>query len=281
MLASTAFYLFGDTVVKLTAETVPVPQIIAVRGAFASLLIAAAAWVLGVLRYWRQMLTPRVLLRGTLDAATSILFTSALAHMRIADATAVINAVPIAATLMAIFILHEKVGLIRWGAICGGFIGVLMVLRPDPEGFNYYGLLAVAAMIVLAVREVVTRGIASEVPSLIVTLCSALTVTAGAGALSVATASWEPLDSGELLNLGLAAVFLFGAYHCSVVSLRLGEVSLVGPFRYAILIWALAIGYLVWGDVPDAMALGGMALITLSGLLVFRSELGRVRSAPV
>lgn len=279
MLASTLFYLLGDTVVKIAAETLPVPQIIAIRGALAALLVAIAAFLLGVLKHWRRMLTPRVLSRGGLDAATTLLFTSALAHMRIADATAIINAVPIAATVFAIFMLHEKVSALRWSAIIAGFVGVLMILRPDPEGFNYYGLLAVAAMIVVAMRDVVTRRIAADIPSLIVTLCSTLTVSAAGFLVSLLTGEWIPLAQAEFLNLCLAAVLLFGAYHFSVVSLRFGEVSLVGPFRYAILLWALIVGYLVWGDVPDWLVISGMMLITLAGLVVFRAEIRRPSAA--
>jgi drug/metabolite transporter (DMT)-like permease len=278
MIGSTLFYLLGDTAVKLAAETIPVPQIIVIRGAITAVLVALAAAAAGVLRHWRGMFSAAVFVRGGFDAATTLMFTNALANMRIADATAVINAAPIAGTLLAVVILKERVDALRWTAILLGFAGVLLVLQPDASGFNIYGLLALGAMITVAGREVVTRRIAAEVPSLVVTLWSALTVTTvGAGA-SLATGAWAPLPYAELGLISISALLLFGAYHTSVVSLRLGEVSLVGPFRYVIIVWGLVVGYLVWGDVPGVAELSGMALIALAGFAVFRRELARSRT---
>lgn len=277
MIGSTLFYLLGDTAVKLATETIPVPQIIVIRGVTTVLLVAATAAVAGVLRYWRGMFSGPVLARGGFDAATTLMIANALAHMRIADATAVFNAAPVAGTLMAILFLKERVDGLRWTAILLGFAGVLLVLRPDPSGFDIYSLLAVGAMFTIAAREVVTRRIAPEVPSLIVTLWSALTATMAGVVASFATGDWVPLAYREFGIILLSALFLFGAYHTSVVSLRLGEVSLVGPFRYIIIVWGLVVGYLVWDDVPGVAELSGMGLITVAGLAVFRRELARSR----
>ena len=278
MLVSTLCYLGGDTLVKIATDSLPVPQIIAIRGLFTALLVMAAAAASGVLRYWSHMLAPRILLRGGFDAVTTLMFTYALANMRIADATAIINAVPIAATVLAVVFLRERVSHFRWLAIVAGFLGVLLVMQPDANGFNVYGFLALGAMISVAGREVITRGISVDVPSLIVTLCSAAAVGAAGAVASLATATWEPVGYFELGILAVAAVFLFGAYHFSVVAVRLGEVSLVSPFRYAIIVWGLGVGYFVWGDVPGWSALAGMALIVAAGLYVIRSEYNNSRS---
>ena len=277
MVGSTLFYLLGDTSVKLAAESVPVFQIIAVRGVITLALVGLAAAVAGVLHHWPAMFSPRILARGGFDALTTLMFLNALANMRIADATAVINAVPIAATLMAVFILRERVGVFRWTAIVIGFVGVLLVLRPEAGAFNAYGLLAVGATVSIAAREIVTRGIPAEVPSLIVTLWSALAVAIAGAMASLVTGEWVSLAGREFGLISMAATFLFGAFHYSVVSLRLGEVSLVGPFRYLIIVWGLIVGYLVWGDVPGLTELSGMALIAVAGLVVFRRELARSR----
>lgn len=277
MVGSTLFYLLGDTAVKLATSSVPITEIIAIRGTITAILVALAAAAAGVLRYWRKMFTPHVFARGGFDAATTLMFTNALANMRIADATAVINAAPIAGTLMAVVILKERVDAARWMAIIVGFAGVLLVLQPDASGFNVYGLLAVGAMITVAGREVVTRGIRPDVPSLIVTLWSALAVAIVGVVASFATDAWVPIEYSELGLLTLAALLLFGAYHYSVVALRLGEVSLVGPFRYTIIVWGLGVGFLVWGDVPGLAAISGMTLIAAAGFAVFRREMARSR----
>jgi drug/metabolite transporter (DMT)-like permease len=270
MLGSTFCYLLGDTLVKLASETLPVTQIVVVRGLIAILLILLAAIWSNVLFMWRTVLQARILLRGACDAAATLLFTNTLANMRIADATAIINAVPIAATLMAIAFLRERVGANRWAAILIGFAGVLFVLQPGTPDFNIYGLLAVGAMLAISGREVLTRGIHVAVPSLLVTLWSAVAVTGVGGLAGAATGGWVAPSPWEMALLTGAAVFLFGAYHLSVVSLRLGEVSFVGPFRYSIIVWGLGVGFIVWGDIPDAAAITGMALITISGIVVLR-----------
>lgn len=277
MIASTLFYLLGDTAVKLASEAVPVPQIIVIRGLLTILMVASAAAAAGVLRYWRGMFTRPVLIRGGFDAVTTLMFTYALANMRIADATAVINAAPIAATLLAIVILKERVDGLRWMAVLLGFAGVVLVLRPDAGSFNMFGLLAVGSMIAVAGREVVTRRIAAEVPSLVVTLWSAITMTAAGAVAWAITGSASDLAYPEIGLIALSAVFLFGAYHYSVVSLRLGEVSMVGPFRYVIIIWGLVMGFVVWGDIPGIAELAGMTLITIAGFAVFRREFSRSR----
>lgn len=279
MVGSTLCYLLGDTAVKLAAEAVSVPQIIVIRGAFTALLVTVAAAAAGVLRYWRGMFSRPVLVRGVFDAATTLMFTNALANMRIADATAVINAAPIAGTLLAVAILKERVDVLRWSAIILGFVGVVLVLRPGADGFNLYGLLALGAMVTVAGREVVTRRVAADVPSLIVTLWSTLTVTVVGLAATATSGSWTPVAYPELGLIVVSALFLFGAYHTSVISLRLGEVSLVGPFRYLIIVWGLLTGFLVWGDVPGVAELSGMALIAAAGFAVFRRELARSRKS--
>ena len=134
-------------------------------------------------------------------------------------------------------------------------------------------------MVTVAGREVVTRRVAAEVPSLIVTLWSTLTVTVAGLAASLATGAWTPVAYPELGLIFVSALFLFGAYYTSVISLRLGEVSLVGPFRYVIIVWGLLVGFLIWGDVPGVAELSGMALIAAAGFAVFRRELARSRKS--
>jgi drug/metabolite transporter (DMT)-like permease len=272
MLAASLLYLLGDTTVKVIAERLPPGQIIALRGAVTSGLVLLAAAVAGVLPLWRSMLKPRVLVRASMDGGATLCFTAALVHMRIADATAVINAAPVAATIIAAIALRERVGMYRWIATIGGFLGVLLVLNPDAGRVDVVSLLAVAAMTMVALREVLTRGLTTQSPALVVTLGSTIAVTVvGIGATTV-TRDWVTPGSAELALLLLSAFFLFGAYYLSVVALRNGEVSLVGPFRYAVILWSLLMGFLVWGDIPEPLGLAGMVLIAACGLFVIRSE---------
>ncbi len=144
---------------------------------------------------------------------------------------------------------------------------------------NEYGLLAFAATLTIAGRDIVTRKIAAEVPSLIVTLASAIFVGLTGAVVSVVFGSWTQPDTTDLVMIAAAACALLGAYHYSVVAIRLGEISLTAPFRYSVILWGLIVGYLVWGDVPGITSLAGMVLITLVGLYVFhRERLARQRA---
>ncbi len=136
MIAVAFFYLIGDNVVKFTTEHLPVPQIIMLRGLMTSVLVAAAAAATGAFSGWRHLFDRPVVARSTFDGITTLLIVNALAHMATDDATAVINSVPIVATLLAVVILREQVGFRRWAAVLVGFVGVLMVLRPSGESFT-------------------------------------------------------------------------------------------------------------------------------------------------
>ena len=113
-------------------------------------------------------------------------------------------------------------------------------------------------------------------PATIITLATAVAVTILAGAASLVE-GWRPFGRFEIGLLALASVFLAGGYYCIVIGMRQGELSVIGPFRYSGLIWALLIGFVVWGDMPNAMAWGGIALLTGSGLYVIISERTRAK----
>jgi drug/metabolite transporter (DMT)-like permease len=272
MVAATFFYLAGDSIVKLVSEEIPVSQIIVLRGLFTSILIAFAAALTGALRDWRRAVDRPILARSMFDGVTTLLIINALAHMAIADATAVINSVPIVATVLAVFVLKEHVGIRRWAAVITGFIGVLLVLRPSGTDFNAYGLLAFASTLTIAGRDIVTRHIEADVPSLVVTLASAIFVTLTGAVAALVTGGWGDASTEVLAMIAVASMALFGAYHFSVVAIRLGEVSLTAPFRYTVILWGLLVGFVVWGDVPGIMEVSGMALITLCGLYVVHRE---------
>ena len=128
----------------------------------------------------------------------------------------------------------------------------------------------------MSVRDVLTRRIAVGVPATIITLATAVAVTLLSGAVSLVE-GWQPFGGFEFTLLALASVFLAAGYYCIVVGMRHGELSVVGPFRYSGLLWAVIIGFVVWGDVPNALAWVGIVLLTGSGLYVVYSERARSR----
>ena len=150
-------------------------------------------------------------------------------------------------------IFREPVGWRRWSAIAAGFIGVLIIVRPGLAGFSQFSLFALISVAFCALRDLATRRIPAKIPSLFITLLTTVTVTTAGGAILVPLGGWTPPSASALGLLALAAVLLLIGYQCIIMALRSGDISAVAPFRYSALLWAMLLGYLVFGDVPDAM----------------------------
>ena len=129
-----------------------------------------------------------------------------------------------------------------------------------------------------ALRDLATRQIPAKIPSLFITLLTTVTVTTAGGAILVPLGGWTPPSANALGLQALAAVLLLIGYQCIITALRSGDISAVAPFRYSALLWAMLLGYLVFGDVPDAMMVLGAPIIVLSGLYAFYRERIRHRA---
>ena len=175
-------------------------------------------------------------------------------------------------------IFGEPVGWRRWSAIVAGFIGVLIIVRPGLAGFSQYALFALVSVAFCALRDLATRRIPPKIPSLFITLLTTVTVTTAGGAILVPLGGWTPPSTGALGLQALAAVLLLIGYQCIITALRSGDISAVAPFRYSALLWAMMLGYLVFGDVPDAMMVTGASIIVASGLYAFYRERIRHRA---
>ena len=186
-------------------------------------------------------------------------------------------ATPLFITLFAVLAFKEQVGAARWLAIVTGFVGVLLVVQPTGAAFNAYALLCLGGTLLHASRDLTTRVIDKSIPSILVTVSTAVAVTLLAGVWSLFT-DWKPVSWQQLALLAAASVFLSGGYFLLTVSMRGGEMSLIAPFRYTGLLFALVLGYLVWGDVPNALAWAGIALLVAAGLYVLHNERGRPRA---
>jgi LPXTG-motif cell wall-anchored protein len=148
------------------------------------------------------------------------------------------------------------------------------VIQPRVEGFNAFALLCLGATFLHALRDFATRKVPAGIPSLAITLSTAVAVTLLAGLLS-AFEGWVAIGAREWALLATASVFLATGYHLIIASVRAGDVSVVAPFRYSGLLFALVIGWAVWGDVPNALAWAGIALLIAAGLYLVRRERGR------
>lgn len=275
MSASVVVFILNDALIKLATETMPPLQAIGLRGVFASLWCLAALAASGSWRQIGSLRHPVVLARGLLEAGAAVLYLVALAYIPFAVATAINLSTPLFLTVLAVLILKEDVRWRRWAAIIAGFAGVLMVIQPKLDDFQLWTWVVVVASLVGALRDILSRYVPASVPTLVMSLSSAATVglVGGAGAV---VEGWQPIVGHGVLYVVGSSLLLASGYQLLVVALRSdAEFSVMGSFRYASVLWAIGIGYIVWGDVPNLLATAGIALVVGSGLYMLHRE--RVR----
>ena len=211
------------------------------------------------------------LLRGVAEVATAYFFLNALFNMPLANVTAVLQSAPLSVMLAAALVLREPIGWRRISAALIGFCGVLMIVRPGPDGFNIYALYTLIAVACLTVRDIATRKLSKEAPTLLVTAVTSGMIFVFFGGLSLIE-GWVPLDGSSGWLIGGATLMVLGAYLASVQAMRVGEVSFVSPFRYTALLLGLLLGFAVFGDWPTDLTLLGAAIVVGSGLYSFWRE---------
>jgi drug/metabolite transporter (DMT)-like permease len=205
------------------------------------------------------------------EIGSTICFVTALFHLPIANATAILQSMPLAVTLAAALFMGEVVGWRRYSAIVVGFIGVTIIVQPGSEGFTVYSLWAIVAVCFMVVRDLATRRLTSGIPSIFVALVTGIGTTTFAGLASMAK-PWGDISWQAAAMSLVAAVFLVVGYIFNVMSMRHGEIGFVSPFRYTILIWAILLGFVVFGDIPNAMTLLGSAIVVATGVYTFYRE---------
>lgn len=272
MVIAMAGFTVNDAISKQVVEGMNVGQLMMVRGAFASVLIAALAASQGAFRHLRLLANPLVALRASCELSATVMFLFALTQMPLANVSAVLQALPLAVTMGAALFLGEAVGWRRWIAIAIGFSGVMIVVRPGFEGFNAYSLLALCSVAFAAGRDLVTSRIPDTVPTALVSSVTAVLVTIAGAALVVPLGGWTPMSAGQTLEIGVAAVLLLFGYQFIIMAMRGGEISFVAPFRYTALLWAIVLGYLMFDQIPDLPMMVGATVVIVSGLYTLYRE---------
>jgi len=278
MAGAMACFIANDAVVKLASAAMPTAQLIFLRGTMATAIVLAVAFATGALARARDTVHRSVVVRALAEALATVLYLTALFQLPIANAAAINLSAPLFIVVLAVAFMGEKVSAAHWLAVCTGFAGVLLVVQPGLEGFNAYALVCLLSALFQALRDLLTRRIAADVPAVLITLSTTVAVTLLAGALSLVE-GWRAFAPRDLAMLALAAAFLMGAYYLIVDAMRHGELSLVAPFRYTGVLYAIVLGYLIWGDVPNALAWAGIALLVGAGLFVLHRERARARGA--
>jgi drug/metabolite transporter (DMT)-like permease len=273
LAAALTLFNLGDTFVKLLAERLPVAQVICVRNLISGIAVLLVWTARPELARVPHLLDRGVLARAALDTATTLLYLQGVALLPLAEAATLLFVSPLLGTALAGPVLGERVGTARWLAVGIGFMGVVLVVQPGSVGWQPATLLPLAAAFMMTAADMVTRRIHPSIGS--VTVVTANVFAVALAAAIWASFSWQPLAPAELPPLTAAALFLLAGYLCYVGAFRVAEVSFLVPFKYAGLPAAALLGWLVWGHVPNALALLGTALIVGSGVFVLAAEHSR------
>lgn len=272
MAISMAGFTFNDTLTKSIIGELSVGQVMFIRGAMTTLLVYVVARRLGALDHIRNILQPLIIIRIVFEIVAAIAFLSALGQVPLANASAILQSLPLAVTLGAALFLGEPVGWRRWTAICVGFLGVLVIIKPGPEGFTIASLYVVISVITAAGRDLVTRKIDAKISSLTVTLFTAASISVAGLLLTPLYGGWQPVSGKALATLAVASVFLFAGYQAVIMAMRTGDISFIAPFRYTSLLWAVLLGFAFFDEVPDRYMFIGAMIVIGSGLYTFYRE---------
>jgi drug/metabolite transporter (DMT)-like permease len=273
MLVSIFMFSFGDAMGKFIVATYSVGQLLWLRACAALIVLLPMIWrhraaFMQLERPWLQ------LLRVTLSSLEVAAFFLATVYLPLADVVTYYLACPIFVTALSAIVLREHVGWRRWSAVLIGFCGVLIALRPSSQTVSWPAMIALGGSLSFAVLMLITRSLRAT-PD-IVLASSQFTGTFLLGAL-LSPIGWVTPSLGSLGLFAAAGCISVSALLCVNRSLKLAPASVVVPYQYSMIIWAVLFGYVVFGDVPQVATLAGAAIIIGAGIYIFmrERELGR------
>lgn len=275
MALSMAAFILNDTCMKVATETLamPTPEATALRNVAVILGLLLLAPRMGGLRLGLPRAQARlVALRSVGEILSTGAFLYALKHMPLANLSAIMQSLPLAVTLGAALFLQEPLGWRRTGAILIGFVGVLLIVKPGPVGFDGWSLSGLAAVAAVTLRDLSTRRLSRDVPSITVAIYAAGSVSVAAALFAGLDGGWPPVPPRAGLLLLTAAACLVVGYIAAVAAMRVGEVGIVAPFRYTSLLYAIVLGGLVFGQLPGPVTLAGAGIVVATGLFTLYRE---------
>ena len=272
ILASATAFVVNDTLVKLATEHLPTGEIIVVRGVMATLILAVAATIAGAWCSPAVFLKPAMLVRLVASAFATLFIVMALRYLPLATTSAILQVTPLAVTAGAALVYGERVGPSRWAAALTGFLGVLLIVKPGSSVFGAAAFTVLIALIFTTTRDLTTRGLARDIPSMFVGAASAASISLAGLLVAPFDEPWLSPTWSDWKLMFVSAVLLFFGNTLLIIALRTGEIGVVAPFRYTPVPLSLGLGYAWWGHVPDAIAIVGIVMVLSAGLFVLFSE---------
>lgn len=268
MILGAGVLTLNDAVSKYLVESYPIGQILALRQVAALLMILAYVWWKGAWRDLRINDRAGHAVRGILHVASAVLIVWALSLLPIATVTAIAFSAPIIVLIFSMRVVGEQVSWTRWIAVLIGFAGVMVIIRPGGVSFEWALMIAVAAAFTNGLRDLMTRRLSRTDSSLSVLFWASVLVIIAS--LFTIPFGWRPLTPSASVWFVVNGMLNAGAHFLMIEALRLGDASLVSPFRYTAILWATLTGFLVWHHLPDALTLFGAALLIISGIIIAR-----------
>lgn len=272
MIAAMAGFALEDSFVKLAAGSLPLGPVVTVFGLGGFLFFAALTLARGQPLVTADTLSRAVLLRAVFEVIGRTGYFLGITLTPLSNASSILQASPLFVTLGAALVFGEHVGWRRWIAILAGFIGVLIVLRPGLEGFTAASLFTLVGTLGFAARDLGTRAAPKSLSNLQLAVYGFAVLIPTGLVLSLFTGPVAMPDARGAAFVALAIVCGIAGYYSITAAMRLGEVGVVTPFRYTRLLFALILGFAVFGERPDALTLVGGAIIVASGLYTILRE---------
>jgi drug/metabolite transporter (DMT)-like permease len=271
ILVGSTTFVGHDAAVKLVSAELPPSEIIVLRGLVATLMMGVGVVALRATMPLSILFQPLMLLRVLTTAGATVFIVLALRYLPLATATTVLQATPLMVTAGAALLYGEIVGWRRWAAACAGFLGVVLIVRPGGD-FGGAAYLILLGLLCTTARDLSTRGLPKDIPSIFVATASVAAAMLSGFAILPFGPAWTPPTPWAWAVLTICAACVFVATTLMTMGLRTGEIAVVAPFRYAPVPLSVLLGYWLWGDAPDTVALLGMLLVLGAGLYTLHRE---------
>ncbi len=280
MVLSTGSYIASDTFMKLSTVGLPPYEVLSLRGIFAT---SWGVLLLSCLGQWRNapaVFGRWVTARNLIEVVCGLCYIAALANMPIANVVALTQIMPLVVLIGASFMFRERLSGVSMVLIAFGFVGALMVAQPSTHSLSFFAFLAIGTAVFGALRDLVGRRVPEHVPGIMVAFGACVLVLISAVVMHMLFEDTIVPSMQHLILLAASGLFLFGGHYLLFMAYRIGPTANVAPFYYFFTFWALVAGVVVFGTLPNLMAIVGIALVIASGIAIVIFDRRRTRLAP-
>ena len=272
MILAMAGFAFEDLFIKLLSTYFPISEVIIILGFTGTFIFFIIALLQNAPIIHKDLLNKHVIIRTICELLGAVFFVTAIALTPLSSATAILQIAPLLVTIGAVIFFKEKVGWRRWTAVFIGFIGVLLIVRPGFEGFMPASIFAILGSVFLAARDLATRAMQVKLPSVTIALYAFI-------AFGISGILITPFNSPMVLPTSNQIIYFIGAsafgviaYYSLVISSRIGEMSVISPFRYSRIVFAMLLAIIILDENPGGLTLIGASIVVASGLYTFVRE---------